>query len=87
MEVTMKGAKALRHLRQKLQEDAGEDFPNGISRELLVLYDVCKFLDLNIFEAKDVLGECGWQYVASYINAPTCNHVNWQRIRELGIEC
>ena len=83
MEVTMKGAFALKRLRQELQETAGEEFPNGIHRELLVLYDVCKYLDLNIFEAKDVLGEFGWLYVTTQICSPVCTTFNQTRMQEM----
>lgn len=83
MEVTMRGAVALKRLRQELQENAEEDFPNGIHRELLVLYDVCKCLDLNIFEAKDVLGEFGWRYVTRQISSPVCTTFNQTRVQDL----
>lgn len=70
MLIEYKGIVALRQLRQELQEDAGLQFPQDVSREMLVLYDICKSLNLNIFQCKDVLGEPGWQYVHRYINTP-----------------
>lgn len=83
MQITTKGAVALKQLRQQLQEDAGQDFPEDVLTELLVLHDVCKSLDLNVFQTKEVLGEAGWQGVAAYINSPACAAVNWNRISEV----
>jgi hypothetical protein len=67
---TPQGLVALRRLRQELQEDAGCQFPQAVLREMLILYDVCKSLDLNIFQCREVLGELGWQYLHEYINKP-----------------
>ena len=70
MYTDQRGMKALQQLRIDLQESAGFDFPQGCLKELLVLYDVCKYLDLNIFQAQDVLGVHGYASVADYINQP-----------------
>jgi hypothetical protein len=67
METTNKGLWALRQLRQEIQDDTGLAFPQAMHNEILVLYDVCKCLDLNIFQCKDVLGEVGWAYVNGYL--------------------
>jgi hypothetical protein len=83
MEVTMRGALALRQLRHELQDGAGDDFPDGVLTELLVLHDVCKSLGLHIFQAREVLGEVGWKCVADYINAPACKGVNWELVSQV----
>jgi len=87
MEVTTRGAIALRQFRQQLQEEAGSNFPQDVLIELLVLHDVCKNLDMNIFQAREVLGESGWTYVASYINSPACDTINWKRVNDLNLDC
>lgn len=46
MHVTMTGVLALEQLRAQLEEDAGADFPQDVRTELLVLYDVCRGLNL-----------------------------------------
>lgn len=66
---TTKSLGKLKKLRQDLQEDAGLDYPNDVMDQLLMLYDVCKCLDLNIFQVKDILGEVGWSAVNAYINS------------------
>lgn len=83
MEITTKGAIALRHLRQQLQEDAGDDFPQDVLTQLLVLRDICKSLDMNVFQAKEVLGESGWRSTSQFINGPACDNINWERVNEL----
>jgi|688.fasta_scaffold431728_2 hypothetical protein len=70
METNMKGLYALRKLRQELQDDAGLEFPQAIHTEMLVLYDVCKCLDFNLFQCKAVLGEIDWRYINSYLAMP-----------------
>ena len=81
MLITMAGLTKLQALRQELQEDAGENFPQGVMTELLVLYDVCKLLELNIFQAREVIGELAWKYITSYINSPACNSINCKQIK------
>lgn len=68
MLTTMAGICALRKLRQAWQEDAGDAFPDDVITELLVLYDVCKRLDLNIFQIEDVLGRAARQGINDYLN-------------------
>lgn len=70
MLIFFEGIIALRSLRHEWQQDAGEHFPQAVLIELLVLRDICKKLDLNIFQCQDVLGEEGWGYVNAYINMP-----------------
>jgi len=59
---------ALKKIRQDLQEDAGSSYPNDVMVQLLMLYDVCNGLDLNIFALRDVLGTTGYQAVKDHIN-------------------
>jgi hypothetical protein len=68
MIINLRGVKALQQLRIEQQESAGLDFPESCHTELLVLYDVCKYLELNIFQAQHVLGAQGYAYVTGYIN-------------------
>lgn len=70
MHTDIRGIKALQQLRIDLQESAGRDFPHAQLRELLLLYDVCKYLGLSIFQAKEVLGVHGYELVTSHINQP-----------------
>lgn len=74
METTVKGLFALRQLRREFQDDAGLDFPQAMHTEMLVLYDVCKSLDLNLFQCQEVLGEVGFQYVHTYLETPVVVH-------------
>ena len=67
METTMKGLLGLRQLRRDLQDDADLNFPQALHTEMLVLYDVCRCLDLSIFQCHEVLGEVGWAYVNGYL--------------------
>jgi len=59
---------ALKKIRQDLQEDAGSRYPDDVMVQLLMLYDVCNGLDLNIFALRDVLGSTGYQAVKDHIN-------------------
>lgn len=70
MKTTLGGISALRGLRTELEEHAGENYPQDVLRELLVLHDVCECLDLNIFQKRDVLGDEGGQYLNDYLNSP-----------------
>jgi len=67
MQVTTKGLFALRQLRRDLQDNAGLNFPHDLHSEMLVLYDVCRSLEFNIFQCREVLGEIGWAYVNGYL--------------------
>ena len=71
MQATMQGVQALRQLRFELQEDSGDAFPKDVITQLLLLYDVCRCLELNLFQSRHVLGDIGWQYVTEYIQRPT----------------
>ena len=79
MLIDLRGVNALRNLRRELQDNAGSDFPNGVMTELLVLYDVCKTLDLNLSNAEDVLGETGLDAVSNYINSPAISSFNVEK--------
>ncbi len=70
MIINLRGIKALQQLRMEHQESAWLDFPQTYHTELLVLYDDCKYLELNIFQARDALGAQGYAYVTGYINGP-----------------
>ncbi|MCX6048117.1 MAG: hypothetical protein NT075_23710 [Chloroflexi bacterium] len=70
MRTDMQGLDSLKNLRQQWQEDAVEEYPKDVLPELLVLYDVCGALDLNIFEAREVLGNAALQAVKEHINSP-----------------
>ncbi|MEZ4682053.1 MAG: hypothetical protein R2932_48390 [Caldilineaceae bacterium] len=59
---------ALRKLRLAWQEDAGDTFPQAVLTELLVLYDVGKLLDLNIFQLNDVLGDEAHASIKQHLN-------------------
>ena len=67
---------AMRKIRLDLEEDAGSNFPEEVSRELLVLYDILKALEFNIFVMADVLGEQGLSFVQEYTNTPLGLTVN-----------
>jgi hypothetical protein len=69
MLVALQGMLALRQLRMELQEDAGDAFPSSVHTEMLVLYDVCKSLDLNIFQCREILGEACWAYINDYLTS------------------
>lgn len=70
MLIDLRGTLALKQLRIELQESAGLDFPNSCLSELLVLYDVCKYLELPIFQAQEILGAQGYACVTEHINSP-----------------
>lgn len=70
MQATMQGVQALRQLRFELQEDSGDAFPHEVITQLLLLYDVCKCLELSLYQARHVLGDVGWKYVIEYIQQP-----------------
>lgn len=66
----MQGITLLRQLRLDWEEDAGDQFPDAVLREMLVLYDVCKILGLNLFQCQEVLGDVGWRFVKHYLDQP-----------------
>ena len=70
MLITMAGMMALERLRTELQEHAGDDFPHAMLPQLLMLYDVCCYLELGIFQTREVLGEAGWAFVRAELSAP-----------------
>jgi hypothetical protein len=59
---------ALRGLRLAWEEDAGDEFPQAVLTELLVLYDVGKRLELNIFQLNDVLGDEACASIKHHLN-------------------
>ena len=71
MIINLQGIHALQQLRIEHQESAGLDFPRSCLTEMLVLYDVCKSLELSIFQAKQVLGAPAWKMVTEHINGPS----------------
>jgi len=70
MITNLRGIKALQQLRIEHQESAGLDFPHACLTEMLLLYDVCKSLELSIFQAQEVLGAPAWKMVMEHINSP-----------------
>ena len=70
MIINLRGIKALQQLRIEHQESVGLDFPQGCLTEMLFLYDVCKSLELSIFQAQEVLGAPAWEMVTGHINSP-----------------
>ncbi len=70
MLISYQGATALRALRVDLQESAGRDFPQSQLDQLLLLYDVCKYLKLNWYQAQYVMGASAFTFVTDYINSP-----------------
>lgn len=71
MFINVRGIRALQQLRIEHQESAGLDFPRSCLTEMLFLYDVCKYLELNLFQAREVLGASAWEMVTNHINSPT----------------
>lgn len=69
MQITMAGVCTLRDLRKVLQQDAGDDYPNHFLNELLLLYDVCKCLDMTVGHRMDVIGEQGWDLIHEHLNS------------------
>lgn len=67
MIINVLGIRALQKLRFEHQEAAGLDFPEACLTEMLFLYDVCKYLELNIFQAQEVLGAPAWEMVSNHI--------------------
>lgn len=70
MLTTMAGIMALERLRTQLEEDAGDAFPHDVLPQLLMLYDVCRCLDLSIFHIREVMGDVGWAFVRAELDAP-----------------
>ncbi|MEM7134622.1 MAG: hypothetical protein AAF702_50635 [Chloroflexota bacterium] len=81
MHTDIRGIKALQQLRVDLQESAGLDFPVACLSELLILYDVCKYLELSIFQAQEILGAQGYACVTEHINSPII--VNEAKIKQV----
>jgi len=73
----------IKNLRIQLQEDAGLGYPSNIMTELLVIYDVCKCLDFNVFQVRDILGAVGFDAVSGYINQGAIESVNREKASEL----
>ena len=69
MLTTMAGIMALERLRTQLEEDAGDAFPHDVLPKLLMLYDVCRCLDLSIFRIREVMGDTGWAFVRAELDA------------------
>lgn len=70
MIISLRGIKALQQLRMEHQESAGLEFPQVCLTEMLFLYDVCKYLELSIFQAQQVLGAPAYRLVTDTINSP-----------------
>jgi hypothetical protein len=70
MIIDLRGVKALQELRMELQESAGLEFPNSCLSEMLLLYDVCKHLELPPYHTQGVLGAPAYKMVTEHINRP-----------------
>jgi len=70
MIIDLRGVNALRQLRLELEESAGLDFPQGCLKEMLLLYDVCKSLEVSLFQARTILGAPAYNMVTDHINTP-----------------
>lgn len=70
MFIDLRGVKALQQLRIQHQEAAGLEFPEACLDEMLFLYDVCKYLELSLFQSQEVLGAPAYKMVTDYINSP-----------------
>jgi hypothetical protein len=68
MIISMRGVKALQQLRIEHQESAGLEFPHACLTEMLFLYDICKYLELSLFQAQEVLGLPAYTMVTTRIN-------------------
>ncbi|MEZ4713113.1 MAG: hypothetical protein R3A44_38340 [Caldilineaceae bacterium] len=68
--INLRGMKALQQLRIDIQESAEMEFPHACLTEMLLLYDVCKYLELSIFQAREVLGAPAYHMVMKHLNAP-----------------
>jgi hypothetical protein len=80
MIINLRGINALQQLRIDWQESAGLEFPEACLKEMLFLYDVCKALELSIFQAREVLGASAYQMVMEYITSPlVLNHERAQQ--------
>ena len=66
----LRGVKALQQLRLELEESAGPEFPDSCLPQMLMLYDVCKHLELPLYRAQGVLGASAYKMVTEYINGP-----------------
>ena len=75
MIIDLRGVKALQELRIELEESAGLAFPESCLSEMLLLYDVCKHLELPLHHAQGVLGAPAYKMVKDYINSPLCSTV------------
>ena len=66
----LRGVKALQHLRLELEESAGSKFPDSCLPQMLMLYDICRHLELPLHHAQGVLGSSAFKMVTAYINVP-----------------
>ena len=70
MIIDLRGIQALQQIRQELQESAGLDFPQSFLKEMLLLYDICKKLEIPLTHTRVVLGAPAYRMVTEYINSP-----------------
>lgn len=61
------GVSELARIRQELETESGSDYPHTVLRELLVLYDACGALGLDMRRIEQVLGTVGLQNVKSHL--------------------
>lgn len=85
MIISLRGIQALKQLRIEHQESAGLEFPQACLTEMLFLYDVCKYLELSIFQAQHVLGAPAYRMVTDTINYPVGSPT--EQARQLVCQC
>jgi hypothetical protein len=66
----LRGIQALQRLRLEFEGSAGADFPQSCLKEMLVLYDVCKSLEVPLYHTQGVLGAPAYKMVTEHINSP-----------------
>mgnify|MGYP001468148144 CR=1 FL=1 len=67
MLTSIDGIAALCELRVELEEDAADEYPQAVLRELLVLFDVCRAFGLDMHRTKSVSGTIGLRYVQQHL--------------------
>lgn len=61
------GVSELVRIRKELETESGSDYPHSVLRELLVLYDACSALGMDMKRIEQVLGTVGLQKVRSHL--------------------
>jgi hypothetical protein len=77
----LRGVKALQQLRLELEESAGQEFPESCLPQMLLLYDVCKHLEIPLHHAQGVLGSSAYKMVTDHINRPIGSTISGEACR------